>query len=313
MQEDKSSIYDKITAIQNEAISALKMMNIPPYPVHYQKQFNRIFDSLSDNTLKNALNQNSTMDEKIDSIVKYIELSKIAIETFSQMHGDIANVATQQNDLLNTFDRSQKNNNFGSIHIIDGLVKLGTDMTDELKKSEEKINQLKEQLDDALLDVTTDPLTHLFNHRKYMEDLGNMILGGTERTLPLLSLMINADNFKEINAKYGHTAGDKVLYFLAQSIKGMVRSGDLVYRYGGDQFAALINRCEEGKALGIAEKILHKVEHSHLIYNGQNIDLTVSIGATMHQNNDTIDTMIKRSDEGLLKSKQAGKNQIIFV
>ncbi|MGZ5209046.1 MAG: GGDEF domain-containing protein, partial [Sulfuricurvum sp.] len=180
-------------------------------------------------------------------------------------------------------------------------------------KSEEKINRLNEQLDDALLDVTTDPLTHLLNHRKYMEDLGNMIFSGTERTLPLLCLMIDADNFKEINAKYGHTAGDKVLYFLAQSIKGMVRSGDFVYRYGGDQFAALINRCEEGKALGIAEKILHKVEHSHLIYNGQNINLTISIGATMHQNGDTIDTMIKRSDEGLSKSKQAGKNQIIFV
>lgn len=313
MQDDKSTIYDKITAIQDEAIAALKKMHVPPYPVHYQKQFNRIFDSLSDNTLRNALDQNSTMDEKIDSMVKYIELAKIAIETFSQTHDGIANVAAQQSDLLNTYDRSQSNNNGGCVQIIDGLAKLGTDMTDELKKSEEKINQLNEQLDDAMLDVTTDPLTHLLNHRKYMEDMGDMLPSGMERTLPLLSLMINADNFKEINAKFGHTAGDKVLYFLAQTIKGMVRSGDLVYRYGGDQFAALINRCEEGKALGIAEKILHKVEHSHLIYSGQNIELTVSIGATMHQQNDAIDTMIKRTEEGLLKSKQAGKNKITFV
>lgn len=313
MQDDKSSIYDKIIAIQEEAVVALKQMHVPPYPVHYQKQFNRIFDSLSDNTLKNALDQNSTMDEKIDSMVKYIELAKIAIETFSQMHSDIASVASQQNDLLNTYDRFQNNNNSGCAHIIDGLARLSTDMTDELKKSKEKINQLNEQIGDALLDVTTDPLTHLLNHHKYMEELEEMLPSGMERTLPLLSLMINADNFKEINAKFGHTAGDKVLYFLAQTIKGMVRSGDLVYRYGGDQFAALINRCEKDKALGIAEKILHKVEHSHLIYSGQTIELTVSIGATMHQSNDTIDTMIKRTEEGLLKSKQAGKNQITFL
>lgn len=124
--------------------------------------------------------------------------------------------------------------------------------------------------------------------------------------------MINADTFKEVNETFGHVAGDKVLYFLAQTIKAMVRSGDNVYRYGGDQFAVLVNRYEINKALGIAKKIRHKVEHSHLIYNGKTIELTMSIGATMHKANDAIDTFIKRTGLGLIQSKASGKNQIIF-
>lgn len=313
MSDTINSIYTKIMDIHDEALIALNAKHVPPYPVHYEKQFNRIFDSLSDYTLKNALNNDNTMDEKINSISKYIELAKIAVETFSQSHSNIALVAAQQNDLLNTYNANDNSNDKGHLNIINGLMELSTDMTHELQRSEEKIVELNERLDDILLDVTTDPLTHLLNHRKYMEDLTNILSNGIETSLPLLSLMINADDFKKINTAFGHTAGDKVLYFLAQTIKRMVRAGDIVYRYGGDQFAVLINRCETGKALSVAEKILHKVEHSHLIYGGKSIELTVSIGATMHRLGDDIDTIIKRTENALSKSKEDGKNKITLV
>jgi diguanylate cyclase len=190
---------------------------------------------------------------------------------------------------------------------------LGIEMTQELKKSEEKIAALHERLDDSLLEVSTDPLTHLLNHRKYMEDFTNILTNGKDHALPLLSLMINGDDFKRINESFGHVAGDKVLYFLAQTIKGMVRGGDTVYRYSGDQFAIIVNRCDKEQAMGVAEKILHKVEHSHLIYGGKTIELTISIGATMHLLNDDIDSIIKRTQEALMKSKKDGKNKITLI
>jgi diguanylate cyclase len=315
MTNDSNSIYTKIIAIHDETMEVLKAMHIPPYPVHYQKQFNRIFDAITDNALKNALRDDATMDEKLDSMVKYLELAKSAIESFSNAHGNIASVAALQSELLDTYHQHSAGDNSSEqcIHIIDGLTKLSGDMATELQKSEEMISHLHARLDDAMLAVTTDPLTHLLNHRKYMEDLGTILPNGKEKNLPLLSLMINADSFKEVNEKYGHVAGDKVLYFLAQTIKAMVRSGDSVYRYGGDQFAVLINRCESDKAMGVAEKIRNKVEHSHLIYGGKTIELTISIGATMHATNDDIDSLIKRTGLGLIKCKETGKNKIIFT
>jgi diguanylate cyclase len=314
MPNDNNSVYEKIVAIHDEAMSVLQSMHIPPYPIHYQKQFNRIFDSITDSTLKNALRDDSTIDEKLDSMIKYIELAKAAIDGFADAHGNISQVAAMQCELLDSYSRTipRDNTHDHCVRMADGLTKLGSDMAAELKKSEVMIEQLHERLDDAMLAVTTDPLTHLLNHRKYMEDLASILPNGTERDLPLLSLMINADKFKEVNATFGHLAGDKVLYFLAQTIKAMVRSGDNVYRYGGDQFAVLVNRCDSDNATGIAEKIRHKVEHSHLIYNGKTIEITISIGATMHHINDDIDSLIKRTTSGLLQSKESGRNQIIF-
>ena len=314
MANDNNTVYDKIVAIHDEAVAALRQMHIPPYPIHYQKQFNRIFDSITDSALKNALSNDANMDDKLDSIAKYIEMTKYAIDSFAHSHGNISSVAVLQNELLDSYNKTipRDSTHDVCIKMADGLTKLGADMAAELKKSEETILELHERLDDALLAVTTDPLTHLFNHRKYMEDLGNILSNGTDRDLPLLSLMINADDFKEVNETFGHIAGDKVLYFLAQTIKAMVRTGDTVYRYGSDQFAVLVNRCESDHAMGIAEKIRHKVEHSHLIYNGKTIELTVSIGATMHRKNDDIDTLIKRTTQSLVTSKDSGKNQIIF-
>lgn len=315
MPNENNSIYDKIIAIHDETMDVLKTMHIPPYPIHYQKHFNRIFDSITDSALKNALKDDASMDEKIESMVKYIELAKAAVEGFESAHGNISAVAAAQSEFLDSCIQAlpRDNNHDHCIKMADGLTKLGSDMTAELKKSEEMIEHLHGRLDDAMLAVTTDPLTHLLNHRKYMEDLADILSNGTERDLPLLSLMINADTFKEVNETFGHVAGDKVLYFLAQTIKGMVRSGDSVYRYGGDQFAVLINRCELEKAMAVAEKIRHKVEHSHLIYSGKTIELTVSIGATMHKANDDIDGFIKRTGLGLMESKSTGKNKIIFT
>jgi diguanylate cyclase len=313
MYDDKDSIYDKIVAIHDEVMEVLKVSHIPPYPTQYQKQFNRTFDSLSDNILKNALNQDCNMDDKINSIAKYIEFAKIAIENFSSSHLAIANVAAQQNDLLVSYHNSPEKTEGNHVSVIDGLMALGVEMVKELQSSEDKITALNTQLDDSMLEVSTDPLTHLLNHRKYLEDLSNILSNGHEHALPIVFLMINGDDFKKINDSFGHTAGDKVLYFLAQTIKGMVRAGDTVYRYSGDQFAIIVNRCNKEQAMGVAEKILHKVEHSNLIYAGKTIELTISIGATIHIPNDDIDSVIKRSQDALIKSKNEGKNRITLI
>lgn len=313
MSDDHDSIYAKVLAIHDEAIEVLKAAHIPPYPAQYQRQFNRIFDEISDAVLKNVLNQDLNMDDKINSIGKYIELAQTAIETFSLSHSSIALVATQQSNLLISYQNVDNNTDETQAEFIHNLVALGLEMTQELQKSEKKLIALNEQLDDILLEATIDPLTHLFNYRKYMEDFANILSNGIDRELPLLSIMINGDDFKSVNSTFGHTAGDKVLYFLAQTIKSMVRSGDVVYRYGGDQIALIINRCDKEYAMSVAEKILHKVERSHLIYSGKTIQLTISIGATMHTANDTIDTIIDRTQKALSKSKEKGKNRITLL
>ncbi len=240
-------------------------------------------------------------------------MTKVALSAFAESHTNISNVAAKQNELLSTFDPYESDTkNDSCIRMADGLTQLGGDMATELQRSQERIEQLHEQLEEALRDVTTDPLTHLYNHRKYMEDLGNLLSQGAESNLPLLSIMINADKFQNINHTYGHIAGDKVLYFLAQTIKSMAGKSNHVYRFGGDQIAILITPFEEEKAFAIAEKIRTKVEHSHLIYSGKSIELTISLGVTMHRMGDDPDSIIERTEKNLLISKTNGGNQTHF-
>ncbi len=313
MSDEQNLIYTKVIAIRNEALEALEGTHTPPYPAHYQKEFNRIFNEICDTALKDILNQDLSMEDKINTIGKYIELAQTAIETFSLSHSSITLISTQQQDLLVSYQNVESKTNEMQVQFINELVFLGTEMTYELKRSEEKLMALNEKLDDMLLEATIDPLTHLFNYRKYTKDLADILSNGIERELPLLSLMINGDDFKKVNATFGHTAGDKVLHFLSQTIKRMIRNGDIVYRYGGDQFAIIINRCDKEYAMSVAEKILNKIERSHLIYVGKTIELTVSIGGTMHTANDTIDSIIDRTQKALAKSKENGKNQITLL
>jgi diguanylate cyclase len=156
-------------------------------------------------------------------------------------------------------------------------------------------------------------LTQVGNRKGFLEDLKGTLEAGQHQQLPLVLMMIDADNFKLLNDEYGHLAGDKVLYFLAQSIKSIIRSGDNVYRYGGEEFAVVLNRCDQEQSFAIADKIRSKIEHSHLIYSGRTIHVTVSVGVTTHQHGDTFEELFSRADEALYSAKKARKNcTIVF-
>jgi diguanylate cyclase len=121
-------------------------------------------------------------------------------------------------------------------------------------------------------------------------------------------MMIDADDFQFLNAEYGHLAGDKVLYFIAQSIKTMIRSGDKVYRYGGEEFAVILGRCDEKQAFAIADNIRSKIAQSNLMYMGKTIRVTVSVGVTVHKQGDTYDDILGRADKALYCAKKSNTN-----
>ena len=125
--------------------------------------------------------------------------------------------------------------------------------------------------------------------------------------------MIDVDNFKYINEEHGHLAGDKILYFLAQTIKSMIRTVDKVYRYGGEEFAIVLSRCDETQAFAMADKIRAKIEQSNLLYSGKSVFVTISAGVTIHQMGDTFDTLLGRADKALFCAKKSNKNCTVLL
>jgi diguanylate cyclase (GGDEF)-like protein len=122
--------------------------------------------------------------------------------------------------------------------------------------------------------------------------------------------MIDADNFKLINDKFGHIAGDKVLIFLAKLFKKALRDGDRVYRFGGEEFIILLNRTDMEGAKLVAERLLTLCRSNKPLFQNQQISVTLSIGMTQLKEGDTIDTIIERSDTALYKAKNNGKDRL---
>ena len=120
---------------------------------------------------------------------------------------------------------------------------------------------------------------------------------------------IDIDHFKVVNDTYGHDAGDEVLKMLARTYVNSTRGNDLIGRWGGEEFLAVFTNCQEKVLDNLVNKIRMLVENSTIKVNNTAIKVTISIGATMVNPDDTLESIIKRADVLMYKSKEDGRNR----
>jgi two-component system, cell cycle response regulator len=157
-----------------------------------------------------------------------------------------------------------------------------------------------------------DSLTDLFNHRHVME-LVSLEFSRVGRYPDAFSiLMIDVDDFKKVNDEFGHPAGDAVLKDLAGIIKEAVRTVDVVGRYGGEEFVALLPHTTHAEALETAERVRQRI-HDHLFPAGdKKVHVTVSVGVASYPsaNVDSPSTLVREADQALYRAKEAGRNRV---
>lgn len=182
-------------------------------------------------------------------------------------------------------------------------------MTKEVARANEIIIQLLAQVEELENRSNLDSLTKIFN-RRALDTYLETICDKQELKHELHVLMLDIDNFKQINDKYGHIAGDKILIFIANILRKTLRDGDRIFRYGGEEFIIILNRVDMITCKSITERILQLIRSNQLFYKNQSIHVTVSIGATKYYPGDTPDAIINRADKALYRSKSNGKNQM---
>lgn len=124
-------------------------------------------------------------------------------------------------------------------------------------------------------------------------------------------LFMDIDHFKEINDRFGHDVGDRILVMVAKTVSNAVRSVDIVCRWGGEEFLALISNAKQAKELRtIAEKCRTLVESSSLETDQGTVKVTLSIGGTLGRPEETAETIIKRADDLMYHSKHNGRNLV---
>lgn len=163
---------------------------------------------------------------------------------------------------------------------------------EELK---ELVIRLLEENDQLKKDVFIDHLTNIYNRKVLTDDIKYDVL-----------VMCDVDNFKCINDTYGHQVGDELLKNIAKKLSKVLRSEDILLRYGGDEFTILFQNC-------YAEDIKHKLEaikESDFYKNDLNIKVTMSFGITEYSEGKSIEEAISEADCALYMSKQKGKNSV---
>ncbi|SEW15129.1 diguanylate cyclase [[Clostridium] fimetarium] len=154
-----------------------------------------------------------------------------------------------------------------------------------------------------------DHLTGLPN-RRYTETYLDLKMKEYKTfNIPFGIAFIDVDHFKVVNDTYGHDVGDEVLKMLARTYVNSTRGNDLIGRWGGEEFLAVFTNCQEKVLFSLVNKIRMLVESSRLIVSDTELRVTISIGATMVKPDDTIESMIKRADSLMYKSKEDGRNR----
>ncbi len=159
--------------------------------------------------------------------------------------------------------------------------------------------------------ATTDSLTGLLVRRRLFE-LGETEISRARRSHSPLSLMVlDIDHFKSINDTHGHTAGDELLKHFSMIFCDSLRNIDIVCRFGGEEFVAILPDTAPGVALEVAQRLRRNVESSPRNINGTMVACTVSIGLTWLQEEDAkVADLVKRADEALYQAKHSGRNRV---
>jgi diguanylate cyclase (GGDEF)-like protein/PAS domain S-box-containing protein len=174
------------------------------------------------------------------------------------------------------------------------------------------ISTVRRELHELRQSSQVDRLTGIANRRALEARLHGIIAEHQEQQEQHFAVIfIDIDNFKHVNDTFGHEIGDNVLQMVAQTLQKNLRRSDVVGRWGGEEFLAILYEVDTAQAaISVAEKMRMLVEHSRLDVENKHINVTVSIGVTMLSNEDDIESVINRADQLMYISKASGKNHV---
>lgn len=175
--------------------------------------------------------------------------------------------------------------------------------------TEKKLTELK--LQELII---TDPLTKLYNRRYATEELSRCLQRFLRYKTPVTVMMLDIDFFKTINDTYGHAAGDRVLVELSKFLQDTIRKSDTIARLGGEEFILIMPDVALKDVEPFCQRLIDNIEEFQIPIKDGNISVTMSGGVTEFTESDTdIESILKRADLALYRSKDEGRNKITMT
>ncbi|RLJ70070.1 diguanylate cyclase (GGDEF)-like protein [Hydrogenivirga caldilitoris] len=247
------------------------------------------------------------------TFILVVALSTVLFLMFNRLVSDITmlkNMAYRFKE-LDFSDIPKLNEHLRKEKTRDELFTLKRSVLTMAQELEVHINQLKSEKEKFEELAYRDPLTGLNNRRFFEEEAKALIDLSKRYKEPLSLILMDIDNFKRINDEYGHDVGDLVLKQLAEVIRKNLRSSDISARFGGEEFIVLLPKTDDRGAFMVAERIRKDFRNSSVKVNGKEIWTTVSLGISILEEGDDLETLIKKADSALYEAKREGKDRVV--
>lgn len=171
------------------------------------------------------------------------------------------------------------------------------------------INKYQKQLEVL---AKKDKLTKLSNRHEFEEKFTNILEGNRKEENKISLILFDIDDFKDVNDTYGHLTGDKVLIIVAKIFKTIFRSTDLLSRWGGEEFIAVLSNISKNDSFEVAEKLRLAIYNNKEIIQLINRPLSISLGLVIKEKGEKEVDLFSRVDKNLFKAKKQGKNRTIM-
>lgn len=172
---------------------------------------------------------------------------------------------------------------------------------------------MRTERDSAQKLADMDSLTGLLNRRAWLARVQPLIEQSFASDRALTLLFLDLDHFKSLNDCFGHAAGDAALVRVAETLRQALRPGDVVSRFGGEEFVAALPACSENGARLIAERIRRGIAELALTINAEGVRLTASIGIASIRRRERMESLLARADKAMYDAKARGRNQIVVA
>lgn len=315
-----ASFVPSIASSVNDTIASLsEKINKNPALLESSSVENEIKSAIS---LRIALDKESVkeMIESIDGVLDKLSLRLIdMIESSDSSNSDVQKIKKElesySEESISNFKLAHKKLFTIAVALEENTELLSKDLkghNDEVKALSKKVHILEKELEKAKQESKEDFLTKLYNKRALDEFMKIKEAEYKRYNRNFAIVMFDIDHFKKVNDTYGHEAGDAVLSAFAKILKKESRTVDIVGRFGGEEFLALLSDTDLQGGVVLAQKVRTQVEKSRFVYQGKRIKVTVSAGVSQRSDHISLEAAINSADEYLYKAKTEGRNRVEY-
>jgi len=319
------------------AISLLSKYEIPPSPMNFRMGYDYVAgkseelkaalneivaqpDDLSTESLWAMYRQFFVQDDKAMEKMRQ-ELRRIIVNVqgeFERSGGNLSGYAKTLNRFADILDTSTPPETISTEvqKVIDdtrSMEQFQHRLESNMSGIMTEIGLLRKELEQVKEESMTDSLTGILNRKAFDAALEHIVLSARGQKKPFCVLLADIDHFKQFNDTYGHLVGDKVLRFVASTLKRCLKGNDIATRYGGEEFAVILPQTTLAGAGSISEQIRKAVSSGVLKdkSNGQGFGrVTISIGFAQFRMNELPNELIRRADRALYLAKERGRNRV---